>query len=73
LNYKFQEKFQFETSLNFKGFKSFGKNPINSPKLFLNMIFNTKNLDCLTCIKKFEVPLQVATGTLKGKFKRVQI
>jgi hypothetical protein len=31
------------------------------------------NLDWLTCIKKIEVPLQVANKTYEGKFKRVQI
>jgi hypothetical protein len=36
------------------------------------MIFNTVNLDYLTCIKKFEVPLQVAIGTKKENLKRVK-
>jgi hypothetical protein len=27
-----------------KGFKRFGKNPINSPKIFLGLIFNNVNL-----------------------------
>jgi hypothetical protein len=42
------------------GFKPFGKNSINSPKLYLGTIFNTTILDWLTCIKNFEVSLQVA-------------
>jgi hypothetical protein len=37
------------------------------------MIFNIANLDDVTCIKKFEVPLQVANRTYRGKTKRVQI
>jgi hypothetical protein len=41
------------------GFEPCGKNPINLPNNFLDMIFNTVNLDWLTGIKKFEVPLQV--------------
>jgi hypothetical protein len=42
-----------------KGFKPFGKKSINSLKFFLDMIFNTVNLDWLTCIKIFEVPIGV--------------
>jgi hypothetical protein len=38
-----------------KGFKPFGKNSTNSPKFFLDLIFNTVNLAWLTCIKKFDV------------------
>jgi hypothetical protein len=41
----FGTKFPFESSMNFKGFKSCGKNPINLPKIFLDIIFNTFNLD----------------------------
>jgi hypothetical protein len=33
------------------------------------MIFNTINLDWHTCIKKFEVPLQVANSAQTGQFK----
>jgi hypothetical protein len=33
------------------------------------MIFNTMNLDCLTCIKKIDVSLQVAIMTW---FKNIQ-
>jgi hypothetical protein len=43
-----------------KGFKPLRKNSINSPKIFLDMIFKLVNLDWLTCIQNFEVPLQVA-------------
>jgi hypothetical protein len=46
--------------LNLRGFKPSDKHSINSPKFFLDMIFNTVNLDGLTCIKNFEVPLEVA-------------
>jgi hypothetical protein len=57
-------KFRSSSNLNFiqilKGSKLFGKNSINSPKIFLDMIFNTVNLDWPTCIKNFEVPIQVA-------------
>jgi hypothetical protein len=34
-----------------------------SPKFYLLKIFNIVNLDGLTCIQKFEVPLQVAIRT----------
>jgi hypothetical protein len=46
-----------------KGVQTFEKKSINSPKLFLDMIFNSVNLNCLTYIKKFKVPLQVANRT----------
>jgi hypothetical protein len=36
----------------FKGVQTFEKHFLNSPKFFLNMIFNTVNLDWLTCIQK---------------------
>jgi hypothetical protein len=45
LNYKMQKQIQFESCLNFKGFKSFGKNLINSPKFYLLMILENMNLD----------------------------
>ncbi len=48
-----------------KGSKPFGKNPINSQKIFLDMIFNTMNLDWLTCIQILEVSLQVVKMTVK--------
>jgi hypothetical protein len=51
--------------LNLNGFKLFCKNLVNSPKIFFNMIFNTVNLYSLTCIPKFDVPLQVAKMTYK--------
>jgi hypothetical protein len=41
-------------------------------EFFLNMIFNTMNLDDLNCIKKFEVLLQVANRTKKENSKRVE-
>jgi hypothetical protein len=34
------------------------------------MIFNNVNLDGLTCIKKFEVSLQVANGTWFNKIQK---
>jgi hypothetical protein len=86
-NFPFGKKFRFpiaselknagkKTNLNsvwiLKGFKPFGKNLINSPKFFLGMIFNTMNLDWLTCIQNFEVPLQVENGlkrNIKKEFK----
>jgi hypothetical protein len=46
-----------------KEFKPFGKHFLSSPNFFLNMIFNTVNWDWLTCIPKFEVPLQVVNMT----------
>jgi hypothetical protein len=55
-----------------KGFKPFGEKSINSIKFCLDMIFNTMNLDWLTCIPKFKVSLQVLNG-LKRKIKRDQI
>jgi hypothetical protein len=35
------------------------------------MIFNTVNLDLLTCIQKFEVPLQEANRTKKEISKMI--
>jgi hypothetical protein len=43
---------------------------MNSPKIFLDMIFNTVNLYWLTCIQKFEDPLQVANRTTKEISKK---
>jgi hypothetical protein len=37
------------------------------------MIFNTVNLDELTCIQKFDVPLEVANMTKKKKSNKIQI
>jgi hypothetical protein len=34
------------------------------------MIFNTVNLDGLTCFKKFEAPLQVANRDLKREIQK---
>jgi hypothetical protein len=56
--------------LNLKGFKPLRKNSINSPKFFLDMVFNTVNLDGLTCFKKFEAPLQVANRDLKREIQK---
>jgi hypothetical protein len=55
LNYKIQEK---KPIWILKGFKLFGKNSINSPKFFLDMIYNTVKLDWLPGIENFEVPLE---------------
>jgi hypothetical protein len=46
-----------------KGFKPLRNFFINSPKIFLDIIFNTVNLDWCTCILKFKVPLQVENMT----------
>jgi hypothetical protein len=43
---------------------------MNSPKILLDMIFNTINLYGLTCIPKIEVPLQVVNGVGLLIFKR---
>jgi hypothetical protein len=48
-------------------YKPFGKTPINSPKILLDMIFNTMNLDGPICIPKFEGPLQVVNRTWFNK------
>jgi hypothetical protein len=47
--------------LNFKGVQTFRKNLINSVKFCLHINFKNKNLDWLTCIEEFGVPLQVVT------------
>jgi hypothetical protein len=60
LNYKIQNKSNLSFVSILKGFKHFGN---NSPKFYLLMIFMNMNLDGLTCIKKFEVPLQVTIMT----------
>jgi hypothetical protein len=57
------KQFEIEIGLNLKGVQTFEKNTINSPKIFLDMIFKAVKLDGLTCIKKIEVPLHVAIGT----------
>jgi hypothetical protein len=36
---------------------------MNLPKISLDMIFKSVKLDSLTCIQKFEVPLQVVNKT----------
>jgi hypothetical protein len=56
--------------LNLKGVKSLRKNSINSPKFFLDMIFNTLNLDGLTHIQKLEALLQVANRDLKREIQK---
>jgi hypothetical protein len=60
VNYKYQENFQFETCLNFKGVQTFREKSHKFTKYPSSHDFNTVNLDGLTCIQKFEVPLQVA-------------
>jgi hypothetical protein len=66
------KQFKIEIGLNLKGVQTFEKNTIDSPKKFLDMIFKVVKLDGLTCIKNFEVPLQVAIGTKMENPKRVQ-
>jgi hypothetical protein len=44
-------------------FKPSGKNLINPPKFNLHMTFKNMNLDWLTCIQKFGVPLQIINMT----------
>jgi hypothetical protein len=60
-------KSNFELAWILNGFKPIGKNSLNSPKIFLDMIFNIVNLEWLTCIQKFEVPLHVGNRTKKKK------
>jgi hypothetical protein len=38
------------------------KNPRNSTKLYLGKIMKNINLDGITCMQKFEDPLQVPSG-----------
>jgi hypothetical protein len=45
LNYKFGKQNKLEFVLNLKRVQIFWENPISSPKIFLDMIFNTVNLD----------------------------
>jgi hypothetical protein len=59
LKYKIQKQIQFKCCLSFNGIQTFWEKSINSQTFFLDMILNTVNLYDLTCIKKFEVPLQV--------------
>jgi hypothetical protein len=51
-----------------KGFKPFGENPRNSPKLYLGMSYTNIIFYDITCIQEFKVSLQVAFGTKLGKF-----
>jgi hypothetical protein len=46
----------------FKGFKPLVKNLNNSPKFSLGIIFMNMNFDGITCIQKFEDPIQVVFG-----------
>jgi hypothetical protein len=69
-NFKIETDFQFDC--NFKGLQPYRKNHRNSPKFYLLKIFITVNLYWPTCIKKFEVPLQVAIRTKMQNPKRVQ-
>jgi hypothetical protein len=45
LNSQSKNKSNFEFRLNFKGVRIFEENSINSPKTYLDIIFNTVNLD----------------------------
>jgi hypothetical protein len=45
------------------GLKPYGKNLINSQKIYFVMVFMTVNLEWLTCIQKAKVSLQVAIRT----------
>jgi hypothetical protein len=42
---KSKKKFQFEIGVNFEEVQTFEEKSINLPKIFLDMIFNTVNLD----------------------------
>jgi hypothetical protein len=46
------------------GFKPFGKHLRNSPKLYVVMANTNMILDDVTCIKKYEVPIQVPIMTV---------
>jgi hypothetical protein len=59
----------YENNLNLNliwiliGFKPLRKKSISSPKFSLQITFMNMNLDRLTCIKEFEIYLQVAIRT----------
>ncbi|WP_428740127.1 hypothetical protein, partial [Sulfurimonas sp.] len=56
-----------------KGFKPSGKNLINPPKFNLHISFKNMNLDWLTCIQEFGVPLQIINMTWFIKTKPYKI
>jgi hypothetical protein len=56
-----------------KGFKPSDKNLINPPKFNLHMTFKNMNLDWLTCIQEFRVPLQMINMTLFIKTKPIDL
>jgi hypothetical protein len=70
-------KFRNKSTLNLvwilKGFKPSGKNLINPPKFNLHMSFKNMNLDWLTCIQEFGVPLQMINMTWFIKTKPYKI
>jgi hypothetical protein len=47
------------------GFKPFGTNPKNSPKLYLGVAYTYIIFDDITCIPEFKVPIQVPFGTIE--------
>jgi hypothetical protein len=72
LNYKFRNVLEFEYDYNLKIFKSFGKNPRNSPKLYHGMGYTNIIFDDINFIAEFNVPLQVAIGTFGRKLERLE-
>jgi RimJ/RimL family protein N-acetyltransferase len=60
LCYKLWNKFKFESSLNLKGSKPFGKNLINLLKFYPEEIFLNMNLVGHTCMQENEVSIQVS-------------
>jgi hypothetical protein len=70
-------KFENKSTLNLiwilKGFKPSGKNRINPSKFNLHMSFKNMNLDWLTCIQEFGVPLQMINMTWFIKTKPYKI
>jgi hypothetical protein len=67
---KFWNRFKFEPSMNFKGFKPCGKNLRNSPKFCLDLVFTTVNLAEHTCMQEIWVSIQVSMSWFEYK-KRV--
>jgi hypothetical protein len=55
-----------------KGFKPFGKNLRNSPKLYVGLAYTNIIFDDITCIVDFKVPLQVAFGIYLENFERIE-
>jgi hypothetical protein len=60
VNNKFRNLLEFEFVLNFKGVQTFWENPRNSPKLYPGIAYPNIIFYDITCIKDFNVPLQVA-------------